>query len=172
MGASISCAWKRTIKGDKLIGDSCQRIVEVCVLLKYMLMSNYLNFNCWRFFVVLFSAAHVRTGSTGSLSNSQLTSPGQNDVSLLASSSQEEMRCYLEHQHQGHQQLVTCMDVVGNTVLTGSQDHTLKVSLSSLSSSIDRPIKFQCEFANIFLRRCSDWIWRIWCSHCTVTTDQ
>lgn len=32
MGASISCAWKRTIKGDKLIGDSCQRIVEVCVL--------------------------------------------------------------------------------------------------------------------------------------------
>lgn len=46
MGASISCAWKRTIKGDKLIGDSCQRIVEVCVLLKYMLMSNYLNFNC------------------------------------------------------------------------------------------------------------------------------
>lgn len=46
----------------------------------------------------------------------------------IASSSQEEMRCYLEQQHQGHQQLVTCMDVVGNTVLTGSQDHTLKVS--------------------------------------------
>lgn len=38
------------------------------------------------------------------------------------------MRCYLEQQHQGHQQLVTCMEVVGNTVLTGSQDHTLKVS--------------------------------------------
>lgn len=37
------------------------------------------------------------------------------------------MRCYLEQQHQGHQQLVTCMNVVGNTVLTGSQDHTLKV---------------------------------------------
>lgn len=46
----------------------------------------------------------------------------------IALSSQEEMRCYLEQQHQGHQQLVTCMDVVGNTVLTGSQDHTLKVS--------------------------------------------
>lgn len=76
-------------------------------------------------------AAHIRTGSTGSLSNSQLSSPGQNDISSIASSSQEEMRCYLEHQHQGHQQLVTCMDVVGNTVLTGSQDHTLKVSPSA-----------------------------------------
>lgn len=49
-------------------------------------------------------------------------------MSPIASSSQEEMRCYLEQQHQGHQQLITCLDVVGNTVLTGSQDHTLKVS--------------------------------------------
>lgn len=129
MGASIFCAWKRTIKVDKLIGASCQRIVEVCVPLKCISMSKTIS--------ILFHfshAAHVRTGSTGSLSNSQLSSPGQNDVSLLASSSQEEMRCYLEHQHQGHQQLVTCMDVVGNTVLTGSQDHTLKVSSSSSSS--------------------------------------
>lgn len=53
----------------------------------------------------------------------------------MASSSQEEMRCYLEQQHQGHQQLITCMDVVGNTLLTGSQDHTLKVIIASLSMS-------------------------------------
>lgn len=45
----------------------------------------------------------------------------------MASSSQEELRCFLEHQHQGHQQPITCMEVVGSTVLTGSQDHTLKV---------------------------------------------
>lgn len=78
-------------------------------------------------FDVSFVTAHIRTGSTGSLSNSPLSSQS-NDMCPIASSSQEEMRCYLEQQHQGHQQLVTCMDVVGNTVLTGSQDHTLKVS--------------------------------------------
>lgn len=83
----------------------------------------------------LFLIAHVRTGSTGSLSNSQLSSHG-NDISSMASSSQEEMRCYLEHQHQGHQQLITCMEVVGNTVLTGSQDHTLKVSFIYYSSFV------------------------------------
>lgn len=89
---------------------------------------------------MLFSLlAHIRTGSTGSLSNAQLSNQ-INDIGSIASSSQEEMRCYLEHQHQGHQQLVTCMDVVGNTVLTGSQDHTLKVSenhksLNSINST-------------------------------------
>lgn len=46
----------------------------------------------------------------------------------MTSSSQEELRCFLEQQHQGHQQPVTCMEVVGSTVLTGSQDHTLKVT--------------------------------------------
>lgn len=70
----------------------------------------------------------MRTGSTGSLSNARLLHQN-NDLTSLASSSQEEMRCYLEQQHQGHQQLVTCMNVVGNTVLTGSQDHTLKVRI-------------------------------------------
>lgn len=68
----------------------------------------------------------MRTGSTGSLSNARPLNQN-NDLTSLASSSQEEMRCYLEQHHQGHQQLVTCMNVVGNTVLTGSQDHTLKV---------------------------------------------
>lgn len=45
-----------------------------------------------------------------------------------APGSQEELRCFLEQQHQGHQQPINCMEVVGTTVLTGSQDHTLKVS--------------------------------------------
>lgn len=39
----------------------------------------------------------------------------------------EELRCILEGSHSGHQQPVTCIDVAGCTVLTGSQDHTLKV---------------------------------------------
>lgn len=75
-------------------------------------------------------SAHVRTGSTGSLSNAQLPSQMTCSSSDLApSSSLEELRCFLEQQHQGHQQPITCMEVVGNTVLTGSQDHTLKVGV-------------------------------------------
>lgn len=46
-----------------------------------------------------------------------------------AINSKEELRCILEQQQQGHQQPVTCMDVVGNFVFTGSQDHTLKVGV-------------------------------------------
>ena len=37
------------------------------------------------------------------------------------------MRCILESQHHGHQQPITCLDVLGNILFTGSQDHTLKV---------------------------------------------
>lgn len=77
--------------------------------------------------IIIPSAAHVRTGSTGSLSNSQVPNQTCPPNGIMASSSQEELRCFLEHQHQGHQQPITCMEVVGNTVLTGSQDHTLKV---------------------------------------------
>lgn len=73
------------------------------------------------------NSAHVRTGSTGSLSSAQHAN--QTPLMAPASSSQEELRCLLEHQHQGHQQPITCMEVVGSTVLTGSQDHTLKVSI-------------------------------------------
>lgn len=91
----------------------------------------------------------MRTGSTGSLSNARPLN--QNiDLKSLASSSQEEMRCYLEQQHQGHQQLVTCMNVVGNTVLTGSQDHTLKVR-NLLSIQIEKEItipNFHRRFSN------------------------
>lgn len=112
--------------------------------------------DCLNFMIVFFPlSAHIRTGSTGSLSNSQLSSPGQHDNSSIASSSQEEMRCFLEHQHQGHQQLVTCMDVVGNTVLTGSQDHTLKVSHTAVINCNASTMKILIPQSNC---RCFDWI--------------
>lgn len=41
----------------------------------------------------------------------------------------EELRCILEEQNLGHQQSITCMEVVDGIVFTGSQDHTLKVKL-------------------------------------------
>lgn len=78
-------------------------------------------FNC----IFVYALAHVRTGSTGSLSNSF---PHKSNSPLAApAGSQEELRCFLEQQHHGHQQPINCMEVVGTTVLTGSQDHTLKV---------------------------------------------
>lgn len=110
-----------------MIGVLCLPIDEVISNICLKCLKNNLKnprekekftFNCF--------VAHIRTGSTGSLTNAQLASQS-NDMSTIVSNSQEEMRCYLEQQHQGHQQLITCMDVVGNTVLTGSQDHTLKV---------------------------------------------
>lgn len=39
----------------------------------------------------------------------------------------EELRCCLEGQHVGHQQPITNVDTFGGIVLTGSQDHTVKV---------------------------------------------
>lgn len=48
-------------------------------------------------------------------------------ATAAAPGNQEELRCILEQQHQGHQQPINCMEVAGTTVLTGSQDHTLKV---------------------------------------------
>lgn len=125
MVESTFCDWKHTIRDDKLTGASCPPIDEVNTANFFFQIS--LSSSCQiNKSLLLFFSAHVRTGSTGSLSNSQLNSQG-NDICSIASSSQEEMRCYLEQQHQGHQQLITCMNVVGNTVLTGSQDHTLKV---------------------------------------------
>lgn len=67
--------------------------------------------------------AHIRTGSAGSLSAIHNSgSPTTNSVPFS-----EELRCILEFQHNGHQQPINCLDVFSSTVLTGSQDHTLKV---------------------------------------------
>lgn len=130
--------WKHTIKDDKLTGVSCQPIDEVNIAIYSKHFSDNLNHILNFLFCFL---AHIRTGSTGSLSNTQLANQGNNDINSIASSSQEEMRCYLEQQHQGHQQLITCMDVVGNTVLTGSQDHTLKVIRIYSERIFDCPMK-------------------------------
>ncbi|KAG4069729.1 hypothetical protein HA402_008567 [Bradysia odoriphaga] len=71
-------------------------------------------------FTTAYRRTHVRTGSTGSPSNhSKFT-----NSSIYAG---EELRCILEEQNLGHQQSITCMEVVDGIVFTGSQDHTLKV---------------------------------------------
>lgn len=83
-----------------------------------------LYFYCFILFLMFFFfifQAHVRAGSTGSLSNFNL---GGTSSSI---NPKEELRCILEQQHQGHQQPISCMDVVGGLLFTGSQDHTLKV---------------------------------------------
>ncbi|KYM91676.1 Sterol regulatory element-binding protein cleavage-activating protein [Atta colombica] len=59
---------------------------------------------------------HVRTGSAGSpmdLNNYMQT--------------EEDLRCMKIGSHRAHQQAITVLDSEGGRVLTGSQDHTLKV---------------------------------------------
>ncbi|KAJ6645206.1 Sterol regulatory element-binding protein cleavage-activating protein, partial [Pseudolycoriella hygida] len=78
-------------------------------------------------FTTAYKRTHVRTGSTGSPSNhSKFT-----NSSIYAG---EELRCILEKQHLGHQQSITCMEVVNGIVFTGSQDHTLKVFKSDIGN--------------------------------------
>lgn len=58
----------------------------------------------------------MRTGSAGSpmdLNNSMHT--------------EEDLRCMKIGSHRAHQQAITVLDSEGGRVLTGSQDHTLKV---------------------------------------------
>lgn len=44
-----------------------------------------------------------------------------------APAGEEELRCILEFHQQGHRMPVTCLEVASGTVMTGSQDHTVKV---------------------------------------------
>uniref|UniRef100_A0A182Y706 Sterol regulatory element-binding protein cleavage-activating protein n=1 Tax=Anopheles stephensi TaxID=30069 RepID=A0A182Y706_ANOST len=75
-------------------------------------------------FTSAYRRTHMRTGSAGSISAFQAAMGSSGGGSH---SDSEELRCLLEFQQQGHQQPVTCLEVAGNTVMTGSQDHTLKV---------------------------------------------
>ncbi|XP_076756300.1 SREBP cleavage activating protein [Xylocopa sonorina] len=59
---------------------------------------------------------HVRTGSAGS----------PMDVNNIMQS-EEDLRCMKISSHKAHQQAITVLDSEGGRVLTGSQDHTLKV---------------------------------------------
>lgn len=61
-------------------------------------------------------SAHVRTGSAGS--------PMDLNNSMQA---EEDLRCMKIGSHRAHQQAITVLDSEGGRVLTGSQDHTLKV---------------------------------------------
>ncbi|XP_012288280.1 sterol regulatory element-binding protein cleavage-activating protein [Orussus abietinus] len=59
---------------------------------------------------------HVRTGSAGSpMDINNVTQP------------EEDLRCMKIGTHRAHQQPITVLDSEGGRVLTGSQDHTLKV---------------------------------------------
>lgn len=60
--------------------------------------------------------AHVRTGSAGS----------PMDFNNIMHS-EEDLRCMKIGSHRAHQQAITVLDSEGGRVLTGSQDHTLKV---------------------------------------------
>nr|XP_050850645.1 sterol regulatory element-binding protein cleavage-activating protein [Vespula vulgaris]XP_050850646.1 sterol regulatory element-binding protein cleavage-activating protein [Vespula vulgaris]XP_050850647.1 sterol regulatory element-binding protein cleavage-activating protein [Vespula vulgaris]XP_050850648.1 sterol regulatory element-binding protein cleavage-activating protein [Vespula vulgaris]XP_050850650.1 sterol regulatory element-binding protein cleavage-activating protein [Vespula vulga len=59
---------------------------------------------------------HVRTGSAGS----------PMDINNVMQS-EEDLRCMKIGSHRAHQQVITVLDSEGGRVLTGSQDHTLKV---------------------------------------------
>uniref|UniRef100_A0A182Q249 Sterol regulatory element-binding protein cleavage-activating protein n=1 Tax=Anopheles farauti TaxID=69004 RepID=A0A182Q249_9DIPT len=76
-------------------------------------------------FTSAYRRTHMRTGSAGSLGSFQAAMASGSGTGTHSDS--EELRCLLEFQQQGHQQPVTCLEVAGNTVMTGSQDHTLKV---------------------------------------------
>lgn len=78
---------------------------------------------------------HVRTGSAGSISsfsqqqnsrNNQrnscnLPSSPHSNWNQSFSQTEEELRCILELQHQGHSQPITVLDLQGNTLFSGSQ---------------------------------------------------
>ncbi|XP_018574713.1 sterol regulatory element-binding protein cleavage-activating protein [Anoplophora glabripennis] len=70
------------------------------------------NFTC------AYKRTHVRTGSLGSVSDREI----QNQTDC-----EEDLRCIKIISTRAHQQPVTCLDCEGGRVLTGSQDHTLKV---------------------------------------------
>ncbi|XP_034937931.1 sterol regulatory element-binding protein cleavage-activating protein [Chelonus insularis] len=59
---------------------------------------------------------HVRTGSAGSPMDINNLPPAK-----------EDLRCIKKGSHRAHQQAITVLDSEGGRVLTGSQDHTLKV---------------------------------------------
>uniref|UniRef100_A0A1Q3F4Q8 Sterol regulatory element-binding protein cleavage-activating protein n=1 Tax=Culex tarsalis TaxID=7177 RepID=A0A1Q3F4Q8_CULTA len=77
-------------------------------------------------FTSAYRRTHIRTGSAGSLNMFQNTGGG-GPSSSNHHASEEELRCILEFHQQGHQMPVTCLEVAGGTVMTGSMDHTVKV---------------------------------------------
>jgi WD40 repeat protein len=71
------------------------------------------NFTC------AYRRTHVRTGSVGSV-------PDYSNL-ILKDEDNEEFRCLKVFSLKAHQQPIICLDCEGGRILTGSQDHTLKV---------------------------------------------
>lgn len=75
-------------------------------------------------------STHNLASQTSPIASPTPILPGGSNQDLqqpFNSSNNEELRCILESQQQGHQQPITCLDVFENIVFSGSQDHTLKV---------------------------------------------
>ncbi|XP_066255136.1 sterol regulatory element-binding protein cleavage-activating protein [Euwallacea similis] len=99
----------------KLIGS---RVVaaRLCGSLDFLQLQTYTqgrpvdwNFTC------AYRRTHIRTGSMGSISERDIHSH------------QEDLRCIKIISVRAHQQPITCVDCEGGRIVTGSQDHTLKV---------------------------------------------
>lgn len=83
------------------------RFVYKCLRLLFQSILHY---------IIFFLLAHVRTGSAGS----------PMDINNIMQS-EEDLRCMKISSYKAHQQAITVLDSEGGRVLTGSQDHTLKV---------------------------------------------
>ncbi|XP_050513824.1 sterol regulatory element-binding protein cleavage-activating protein isoform X1 [Diabrotica virgifera virgifera] len=93
--------------------------VRLCGLIELLQLQTYnqgrpidWNFTC------AYRRMHVRTASAGSISEQDLKKPGNNE---------DDLRVIKIHSSKAHQQPITCLDCEGGRILTGSQDHTLKV---------------------------------------------
>ncbi|EDS38164.1 conserved hypothetical protein [Culex quinquefasciatus] len=74
-------------------------------------------------FTSAYRLTNIRTGSAGSLGMFQQP----NGPASVHHASEEELRCVLEFHQQGPQMPETCREVAGETVMTGSMDHTVKM---------------------------------------------
>lgn len=132
------------ISSDKVVAARLSGHIDFYRLETYT-QGRHIDWN----FTSAYRRTHIRTGSAGSLSSfnqqqnqrnvqrnslnlssllsSSASSQNQSTASISYSPTQEELRCILELQHPGHTQPVTSLDLLGNVLFTGSQDHTLKV---------------------------------------------
>ncbi|XP_045470595.1 sterol regulatory element-binding protein cleavage-activating protein isoform X1 [Harmonia axyridis] len=69
-------------------------------------------------FTVAYRRTHIRTGSHGSMP----------DHNIGEQSTQDELQCVKLMTVRAHQQPISCMECEGGSILTGSLDHTLKLS--------------------------------------------
>nr|XP_023029446.1 sterol regulatory element-binding protein cleavage-activating protein-like [Leptinotarsa decemlineata] len=120
--AKLKCIFEdgteSSISHVKIIGA---RVIAVrlCGMIELLQLQTYnqgrpidWNFTC------AYRRMHVRTASAGSITDHDL--PIQTD-------SEEDLRCIKLQTIKAHQQPITCLDCEGSKILTGSQDHTLKV---------------------------------------------